>query len=64
MGFNQFDDFIGLDPDPHSSNFLDPHHWRKLIFRCEPVKDRFDPPLTKQWTKARIRAINAYLFLS
>ena len=38
MGWNQFGDFIDLDPDPHSSNFVDPnpqtikpdpHHWFK-----------------------------------
>ena len=25
MDWNQFGDFIDLDTDPHSSNFVDPH---------------------------------------
>ena len=28
MVWNQFGDFFVLYPDPHSSNFMDPNHWK------------------------------------
>ena len=33
MFCNQFGEFIDLDPDPYSSNFVDPdpHHWFNLL---------------------------------